>query len=208
MKLAQQIEFASLADRIVGETDFSIAATSTSGLPVSFSASGACSVSSGVVHITGVGSCTIVATQAGDETYAAADPVTQTFAITYAASGACLGSAGHQVLSPLAAEGSSVVRQNATVPVKFRVCDANGGSVGTPGVVTSFTLLRIVQRIVTTEVNLDPEATTPDTTFRWDPAAQQWIFNLSTKDLTPGATYIYRIGLADGSSIEFSFGVR
>ena len=208
MKLAQQIEFAPLANRIYGEPDFSIAATATSGLPVSFSASGACLVSGTTVHITSVGPCTITATQAGDDTFAAARPVTQTFAVTYAPSGLCLGSPGHQVLPPLAVDGTSVVRQNATVAVKFRVCDANGLSIGTPGVVTSFGLLRIIEGTATTEVNVEPVSTTPDTTFRWDPAAQQWIFNLATRDLAAGATYIYSIGLADGSSIEFRFGVR
>ena len=208
MRLAQQIDFAPPADRIYGEPDFTIAATATSGLPVSILASGACSVSGTTVLITSVGSCTITATQAGDDTYAPADPVTHTFGITYAPAGQCLGSPGHQVLPPLAADGSTVLRQNATIAVKFRVCDANGVSIGTPEVVTSFTLLRVVQGTVTTEVSLEPESTTPDTAFRWDPASQQWIFNLSTKNLAAGATYLYSIGLADGSSIEFSFGLR
>jgi hypothetical protein len=208
MKLAQQIDFAALATRTYGEPDFIVAATATSGLPVSFAASGSCSVSGTTVAITGVGPCTITATQAGDDTYAVADPVTRTFAITYAASGECLGSPGHQVLPPLAVDGSNVVRQSATIPVKFRVCDANGISVGTPGVVTSFALVRVTEGTGSTEVTLEPSSTTPDTAFRWDPASQQWIFNLSTKDLAAGATYLYRIGLADGSSIEFSFGLR
>jgi hypothetical protein len=208
MKLAQQIDFAPLPDRTYGEPDFTIAATATSGLPVTFSASGACTMSGTTVHITNVGSCAITATQAGDDTYVPADPVTRTFAITYAASGECLGSPGHQVLPPLAADGSSVFRQNATIPVKFRVCDANGVSIGTPVVVTSFTLLQVIQGTVTTDVNLEPVSTNPDTAFRWDPAGQQWIFNLSTKGLTAGATYIYRIGLADGTSIDFRFGLR
>lgn len=208
MKLAQQIEFAPLANRIIGETAFTISATATSGLPVSFSASGACSVSGTTVQITSVGSCTITATQAGDDTYAPAAPVTQTFAITYMPAGECLGSPGHQVLPPLTVDGSTVVRKNATIPVKFRVCDANGVSVGTPGVVASFTLVQVVQGTVTTEVTVDPAATTPDTEFRWDPTSQQWIFNLSTKDLAAGATYVYRILLGDGSSIDFSFGLR
>jgi hypothetical protein len=208
MKLAQQIDFAPLPDRIYGEPDFTLAATATSGLPVSFSASGACAVSGATVRIANVGSCTITATQPGDETYAPAEPVTRSFTIAYASAGQCLGSPGHQVLPPLAADGSSVFRQTATIPVKFRVCDANGVSIGTPGVVSSFTLLRIVQGTVTTEATLDPVSTTPDDAFRWDPSGQQWIFNLSTKSLMAGATYVYRIGLADGSSIEFSFGLR
>ena len=155
-----------------------------------------------------MGSCAIAATQAGDDTYLAADPVTQTFAITYAPDGACLGSPGHQVLPPLAADGSGVWRQNATIPVKFRVCDFNGISVGTPGVVTSFTLRQVIQGTLTTEVSLAPLSTSSHPAFRWDPADQQWIFNLSTKDLAAGATYLYRIGLADGSSIEFSLALR
>ena len=208
MKLAQQIEFAPLSRRTYGEPDFTIAATATSGLPVTFSASGACSVSGTTVHITSVGACTITATQPGDDTYAAAEPVTQTFAITYAPSGECLGSPGHEVLPPLAADGSSVARKNSTIPVKFRVCDFNGVSIGAAGVVTSFRLVRVVEGTATTEVTVEPVATTPDTAFRWDPSGQQWIFNLSTKSLAAGATYVYSIGLNDGSSIEFSFGVR
>jgi hypothetical protein len=39
---------------------------------------------------------------------ATTDPVTRTFAITYALAGQCFGSPGHQVLPPLAADGSSV----------------------------------------------------------------------------------------------------
>ena len=208
MKLAQQIDFAPLPGRTFREPDFSIAATATSGLAVGFSASGACSVSGTTVHITSVGPCTITATQPGDDTYAPADPVMQTFAITYASGGLCLGAPGHQVLPPVAADGSSVVRQNATIPVKFRVCDFNGVSVGTSGVVTSFRLVRVLQGTVTTEVTVEPGSTTPDTAFRWDPSAQQWIFNLSTKELAAGSTYFYSLGLDDGTSIEFSFGLR
>ena len=208
MKLAQQIDFAAPSGRTYGEPDFTIAATATSGLPVSFSASGACSVSGTTVHITSVGACTITATQPGDDTYLAADPVMQTFAITYASAGLCLGSPGHQVLPPLATDGSSVARQNATIPVKFRVCDFNGVSVGTPGVVTSFRVVRVVQGTATTEVTVEPVSTSPDPAFRWDPSGQQWILNLSTKDLAAGATHFYSIGLNDGSSIEFRFGVR
>ena len=208
MKLAQQIDVAPLADRIYGEPDFTVGATATSGLPVSLSASGACSVSGTTVHITSVGPCAITATQAGDDTYLPANAVTRTLAVTYEPAGECLGSAGHQVLPPLAADGSSVVRQNATIPVKFRVCDANGVSIGTPGVVTSFTLIQVIQGAVTTDVNVEPLSTTPDTAFRWDATGQQWIFNLKTKDLAAGATCVYRISLADASSIEFSVGVR
>jgi hypothetical protein len=49
-------------------------------------------------------------------------------------------------------------------------------------------------------------STTPDTTFRW--TGDQWIFNLSTKNLSKNYTYLYRITLNDGTVIEFKFGLK
>jgi hypothetical protein len=44
---------------------------------------------------------------------------------------------------------------------------------------------------VATTVDEGVISTTPDANFRWDPSAQQWIFNISTKPLAAGRTYIY-----------------
>ncbi len=79
----QTISFGPLADKVYGDADFSVNATSTSGLPVSFSTlSSACSVTGGnVIHLISNGSCTITASQAGDATYNPAPDVQQTFAI-------------------------------------------------------------------------------------------------------------------------------
>lgn len=134
---------------------------------------------------------------------------TKTLALFYQPAGTtCLGSPGHGVLEPINADGSSVYNQGRTVPVKFRVCDSNGNSIGAPGVVVSFKLAYKVSGLVTTDIDEDPLSTTPDTQFRWDPTAQQWIFNLSTKNLAKNTTYYYVITLNDGSSIPFHFGLR
>jgi uncharacterized protein (DUF2147 family) len=77
----QSIAFAPLADKTYGDPDFTVSATATSGLTVSFAASGSCTVSGATVHLTGAGSCTITASQAGDSTYSAATNVSQTFSI-------------------------------------------------------------------------------------------------------------------------------
>src|ERR1051326_6101331 len=45
------------------------------------------------------------------------------------------------ILPPINPDGPSVFKRGSTVPVKFRVCDAAGQSVGTPGLVTSFTMV-------------------------------------------------------------------
>lgn len=122
--------------------------------------------------------------------------------------GACLGEAGHAVLPPIAADGTSVFRANRTVPVKFRVCDANGQSIGTPDVVASFGLVRIAPPAGETVVDLPVESTGTSDTFRWDPTARQWIMNLATAGLSANAAYEYQITLNDGSAIEVRFTLR
>jgi len=100
-----------------------------------------------------------------------------------------------------------VNKAGSTVPAKFRVTDANCNSIGTPGVVTAFKLIG-QSSDPSAVVNEDVISTTPDTAFRWDPTAQQWIFNISTKGMKAGVKYTYQITLNDGSSIMFSFALR
>lgn len=81
-KANQTITFGNLSAKHFGDADFAVSATSDSGLSVTFMASGACTVSGSTVHITGIGSCTITAQQAGDSSYNAAADVPHTFSIT------------------------------------------------------------------------------------------------------------------------------
>jgi len=82
----QSIEFDVLPDRTSIDEPFTVTAAASSGLPVSFSvgATDQCTISGDLVTITGVGSCTVTASQAGDGQYAAASDVSRTFAITQA----------------------------------------------------------------------------------------------------------------------------
>lgn len=134
--------------------------------------------------------------------------VTGTLHIIFAPGGLVDGEPSHVILQPVAAEGSSVFKAGRTVPLKFRVGDVNGNSIGTPGTIASFRIISVITGTVSTPVDLPPSSTTPDTSFRFDPTAQQWIFNLNTSGLSVGATYVFRIGLADGSNIDFQFGLR
>ena len=81
-KANQTITFGALANKTFGDPDFSVSATATSGLPVSFAASGQCTVAGATVHLTGPGSCTITASQAGDSNFNAATNVQRGFTIT------------------------------------------------------------------------------------------------------------------------------
>jgi hypothetical protein len=77
----QTISFDPLPNHTMGEPAFGVTATASSGLPVSFSAAGACSMSNGMVSLNAVGICTITAGQAGDARYNPAANVARTFAV-------------------------------------------------------------------------------------------------------------------------------
>jgi hypothetical protein len=81
----QTITFGALANKTYGDADFTVSASASSGLTVSFAAAGNCTISGSTVHITGAGSCTITASQAGNESYNAAPDVSQSFNIAKAA---------------------------------------------------------------------------------------------------------------------------
>jgi hypothetical protein len=91
----QSIAFAPLVNRTYGDAPFPVTATGGgSGKPVTFSATGDCSASDSVVVITGAGSCTVTADQAGSDDYLAATPVPQTFAIDQQPGTVALGPIG------------------------------------------------------------------------------------------------------------------
>jgi hypothetical protein len=113
------------------------------------------------------------------------------------------------VMQPIDPDGSSVFKQKSTVAVKFQAFDANGMSVGPPAaVVQSFYIVGVLEGTVTQTVNEPVSTNNPDTNFRWDSSGQQWIFNISTKDMTAGDTYFFEITLTDGTTIDFHFGLR
>jgi hypothetical protein len=85
-KADQTISFAALGNKTFGDADFTVSATASSGLPVSFAAAGGCTVSGTTVHITGAGTCTVTASQGGDSNHNAAADVSQPLAIAKAAS--------------------------------------------------------------------------------------------------------------------------
>ena len=84
VKADQTIAFAPLTGKTWGDLDFVVAATASSGLDVAFAASGNCTLTAATVHITGAGSCTVTASQAGDDRYNAAPERRQAFAIAKA----------------------------------------------------------------------------------------------------------------------------
>lgn len=95
-KASQSINFGALGGKTYGDAAFAVAATATSGLPVTFAAGAGsqCTVLGATVTPTTAGSCTVVASQVGNANYfAAAIPVAQGFTIAKRGATATSGSA-------------------------------------------------------------------------------------------------------------------
>jgi len=80
----QAITFNALPDRLLVAGPFTVSATASSGLPVSFSSvtPAVCTVSGATVTLVTTGSCAIRASQAGDATWSPATPVDRWFQVT------------------------------------------------------------------------------------------------------------------------------
>jgi hypothetical protein len=112
-ELNQTITFDPIENKALGDSDFAVGASASSGLPVSFTAGGNCTVTGITVHLTGAGSCSITASQEGNGSYNLAASVSRSFLIDDVAARTVLA---------LAASG----RSGASVRLPFRVGAGNG----------------------------------------------------------------------------------
>jgi hypothetical protein len=83
-KASQSITFASLVDKTLGMAAFSISATSSSGLAVTFASvdTSKCTIATATITLLAAGTCTITASQAGNANYDSAPVVTRSFTIS------------------------------------------------------------------------------------------------------------------------------
>jgi uncharacterized repeat protein (TIGR01451 family) len=82
---SQTITFGPLSNEPHGTAPFTVSATASSGLSVSFNSQttlSVCTVSGSTVTLVAAGTCTVQATQAGNSDWAAATPVNQSFQVT------------------------------------------------------------------------------------------------------------------------------
>lgn len=125
-KQSQSITFNALPDKKFGDTDFSVGATTSSGLPVTYSSSNTsvATISGTTVTIVGVGSTIITASQAGDATFNPANAVQQTLVvnkadqtISFSALGTKLLSSGSFELTASASSGLEITYTSSNANV-------------------------------------------------------------------------------------------
>jgi hypothetical protein len=118
-KADQTISFVAPANRKLGDADFVVTATASSGLAVSFASqtTGTCTMSGSTVHIVTVGTCTIRASQAGNSNYNAAPNVDRSVSITYVF---------HGFFQPVDNDKWNAAQAGSAIPVKFDLSGNQG----------------------------------------------------------------------------------
>ena len=189
----QTIDFAGLTGKTFGDEPFTVQATASSGLSVSFAADGDCAIDGAEVTITGAGSCTITASQAGNGNYQAAEPVAHSFGIAKAEATLQVSGLGHTYDGT--AKGATVTTEPANLDgVTVTYTDGDDNAVAAPLNAGTYT-------VVVTLDNADYEAAPVETELVIDPRAVTVTAAPQTKTYgaaDPSLTY----AVTDGSVIE------
>jgi len=95
-------------------------------------------------------------------------------------------------LQPVNADGTSIFRVGRTVPFKFQLTNCAGGFIS--NAVATIQIFFFANHVVGSEVEDVTSAgqANTDNLYRFDPTSNQYIYNLSTKNLTGGASYLVR----------------
>jgi len=126
--------------------------------------------------------------------------------VIYAPVGTCSNGPGHQILAPIATNGSTQFTKatTPTIPVQFRVCDAKGAAISST-VISSFTLTSINGVAASTPAPQGGPFAFVGGTLLNGAGSAGWQFVMSTSNLPAGNTYAYTIHLNDGTAIPFQF---
>lgn len=139
--LSQTITFGSLSSQDYGTPPFTVSATASSGLPVSFvsNTTTTCTVSGAAVTLAAVGTCTIQATQAGNADYAAARAVNQSFQVKKGAQAITFGTLPNETFGAAPSQLGAIASSGLAVTFKSettRICAVSGNTVTLAGVGT------------------------------------------------------------------------
>ncbi len=88
-------------------------------------------------------------------------------------------------LEPINSDGSSIFKLNSTVPVKFRLLNADGSYVS--DAVATLSVAKVEEQVVGTyQEAVSAAAADSGNAFRYDPGASQYVLNLGTRGMSAG----------------------
>ena len=203
----QTITFGTLASKVYGSAPFTVSATASSGLAVSFSSltPPVCTVSGNTVTLVMGGACTIQATQnaSGSVDYSAAAPVSQSFTVTPEGQTITFGTLSNQVygtapftVSATASSGLAVSFSSLTTPV----CTVSGNTVTQvmPGTCT-------IQATQNASGSVDYSAAAPvSQSFTVTPASQTITFGTLSNQVYGSAPFTVSATASSGLAVSFS----
>jgi len=131
-KANQTITFGALASKMFGDAPFTVSAAASSGLAASFTIfSGPATISGNTVTITGAGTVTVRASQAGDSNYNAATAVDQAFAVNKATTSTAVSSSVNRSAVGQSVTFTATVTSGAGTPTGTVQFKDNGTLIGT-----------------------------------------------------------------------------
>lgn len=204
-KANQTITFNALADKLVGDPAFTVYATSTSTLAVTFGATGDCTVAGSTVSLTTPatlpGSCTITASQAGNTNFNAAASVPRTFAIN--------AFTGTELYAVAGSTGLPVPGSTTPMSVPVWGYNSSAAAVSKPGGPTLFVdqgatvTIRLHNNLAeTTALLIQGQTMIPDTTGVAPGQTKIYTFTASQ----PG-TFLYEAGLLPRAQHQVAMGL-
>lgn len=198
----QTITFAAVPSHGLCDGAFTVSPTASSGLPVTLAVtSGPATVSGNTVTLTGEGTVTLQATQAGDTTYSGAPPVSQTFATAKCDATVYLGDlantyhrAPYEPLRWLA----------TTTPAGLTVITTYNGSTTAPVATGTYTVVGTIDSPLyrgsaTTTFFLSPDIRAAQTVSFGTPAITDHVFGDAPFTLNPTASSGFATVLAVAS---------
>lgn len=195
---AQTITFGPLADKTYGDPAFAVNASASSGLTVSFSAGGQCTVTGSTVTITAPGTCTITAHQAGNEAYQPAADVAQSFTINPAAHFSFKGF--HQPVRNLPARNR--VKAGRAVTMKFSIGGYHGRDIIQSGSPTS---RDVACNQVPSERTLEGTKATAKNGLYYNRRTGRYEYVWRTDPRWGGTCRVFALTLVDGTTHEALF---
>ncbi|MGH8020452.1 MAG: MBG domain-containing protein [Opitutaceae bacterium] len=138
-KASQSITFTALEDKTLGDAPFELSASSSAGLPVSFSVvSGSAAIEGPEVTLTGAGPVTVRASQPGNGNFAAAAPVDRSFTVTAGTATVVLTGLAHVY------DGSAKPVGVTTNPAGLNVAITYAGGAAAPANAGSYAVSAVV----------------------------------------------------------------
>ena len=198
-KASQSITFSNITDRIIGGAPFPLTAWASSGLPVSFSiVSGPASVASNVVTLTGVGTITVRANQAGDASFSAAADVDRSFVVSKAGQVITFGSIPAKRIGdpPFLVEAAASSGEAVTLSVVSGPATVSANTVTLTG--AGAVILRGTQAGTASYL-----AASADTTFTVGSAAQAISFGFLSRQVFGDAPFALSASSSSGLPVSF-----